>query len=201
MEFAARLGAFLDLDEFARFLAAEVLLSSYDGILSTGQNFYVYLEPRSNRFGFIRWDLDLAWGGFFLLGSRQERERASIWHPWVGENRFLERVMAAGSFRQLYRAHLEDFLDRLFVPERLYARIDEVAAVIRDPIAAESDFRLNKFEQAVGAKPLEPGRGSPMGADRQAHQLKRFIEKRAVSVRRQLDGESDGMILKRGGGR
>ena len=52
-EFAARVGDFLDLDEFARFLAGQVLLPNYDGILSDGQNFYMYLDPRSNKFGFI----------------------------------------------------------------------------------------------------------------------------------------------------
>ena len=197
-DFAARVGEFLDLDEFARFLAGNVLLSSYDGILSDGQNFYVYLDPRSNKFGFIPWDLDLAWGGFFMLGTKQERERASIWHPWVGQNRFIERVMAVEEFRRLYRAHLEDFSTRLFLPGRLSRRIDEMAAVVRDPVAAESDFRLDKFEQAIGAKPLQPARGHPEGADRQSHELKRFIEQRAKSVRRQLDGKSKGIILQRG---
>jgi len=196
-EFAERLGDFLDLDEFARFLAGEVLLSSYDSILANGQNFYVYLDPRSNKFGFIPWDLDLAWGGFFLLGSKRERERASIWHPWVGQNRFFERVMAVEEFRRIYRAHLEDFSTRLFVPARLNQRIDELGAVIRGPIAAESDFRLDKFEQAIGNRPVKPSRGDSMGADRRAHQLKRFIEKRTVSVRQQLDGKSKGIILKR----
>jgi hypothetical protein len=196
-EFAQRLGDFLDLDEFARFLAGQVLLSNYDSILANGQNFYVYLDPRSNKFGFIPWDLDLAWGSFFLLGTTRERERASIWHPWVGENRFLERVMGVEEFRRLYRAHLEDFSARLFVPDRLNQRIDELAAVIRSPIAAESDFRLDKFEQAVGAKPLQPSRGNSQSANRTAHQLKRFVEKRAISVRAQLDGKSDGIILKR----
>jgi spore coat protein CotH len=197
-EFAERLGNFLDLDEFARFFAGEVLLSSYDGILSDGQNFYVYLDPRSNKFGFIPWDLDLAWGNFFLLGTAKERERASIWHPWVGQNRFLERVMAVEEFRKIYRAYLEDFSTRLFVPSRLNQRIDELAAVIRSPVAAESDFRLNEFDQAVGNKPLAASRGNSQGADRPAHQLKRFVEKRTISVRQQLDGKSEGMILKRG---
>jgi DNA-directed RNA polymerase specialized sigma24 family protein len=199
-EFAARLGDFLDLDEFARFLAGEVLLSCYDGIFSTGQNFYVYLDPRSNKFGFIPWDMDLAWGGFFLLGTRREREQASIWHPWVGRNLFLERVMTVESFRRVYRAHLEDFSTRLFVPRRLNQRIDEMAAVVRAPISAESDFRLDKFEQAVGTRPVKASRRNSLGADRRAHQLKRFIEKRAVSVQEQLDGKSKGVILKRGGG-
>jgi len=112
---------------------------NYDSILADGQNFYLYLDGRSNQFGFIPWDLDAAWGHFWL-GTKPELERASIWHPWVGENRFIERVMAVEEFRHIYRAHLEDFLTRLFVPERLHRRIDEIAAVLRDPIAANLRF-------------------------------------------------------------
>jgi spore coat protein CotH len=195
-EFAARVGDFLDLDEFARFLAGEVLLPNYDSLLTDGQNYYLYLDPRSNKFGFIPWDLDAAWGDFWIA-SRAEQERASIWHPWVGENRFIERVMAVEEFRRIYRSHLEDFLARLYVPGRLHRRIDEIAAVIRDPIAAQSAFRLDKFEQAVGWKPVHPSPGEWPGTfNRPAGELKRFINKRAESVRRQLDGKSRGMILK-----
>ena len=197
-EFAERLGGFLDLDEFARFLAGEVLLSSYDSFLANGQNFYVYLDPRSNKFGFIPWDLDLAWGSFFLLGTTKERERASIWHPWVGRHRFLERVMAVEEFREIYRQHLEDFSTRLLVPDRLFQRIDQIAAVIREPVAAESAFRLEKFDQALSREKVErPPGGNPHGVNRPVHQIKRFIENRARSVRQQLDGKSQGIILER----
>src|SRR5688572_67056 len=194
-EFAARVGDFLDLDEFARFLAGQVLLPCYDGILSDGQNFYMYLDSRSDKFGFIPWDLNSAWG-MIWIASKAEQARASIWHPWMGENRFIERVMAVEEFRRIYRAHLEDFVSRLYVPERLHRRIDEIAAVIRDPIAAQSAFRLEKFEQAVGWKPVRPSGESPDGFNRRAHEIKRFINQRAESVRQQLDGKSSGMILK-----
>ena len=104
--------------------------------------------------------------------------------------------MGVEGFRRIYRAHLEDFLTRLFVPHRLHQRIDQIAAVLRDPIAAESAFSLNKFEQAVGMKPLRPSPGETRyGLNHPAHELKRFIEARAKSVRSQLDGKSAGMIL------
>jgi DNA-directed RNA polymerase specialized sigma24 family protein len=195
-EFAAQAGDFLDLDEFARFLAGQVLLPCYDGILSDGQNFYMYLDPRSNKFGFIPWDLDSAWGNIWIA-SRADSIQASIWQPWIGENRFLERVMAVEEFRRIYRAHLEDFISRLYVPDRLHRRIDEIAAVIRDPIAAQSALRLDKFEQEVGWKPVHRSPGELRDSfNRPAHEMKRFIVKRAESVRRQLDGKSKGMILK-----
>jgi len=157
----------------------------------------MYLDPRSNKFGFIPWDLDAAWGNFWIA-SRAEQERASIWHPWVGKNLFLERVMAVEEFRKIYRSHLEDFLARLYVPDRLHRRIDEIAAAIRDPIAAQSALRLDKFEQAVGLKPVHPSPGENPNNNfkRPAHEIKRFIDQRAASVRRQLEGKSEGMILK-----
>ena len=192
-EFAERLGGFLDLDEFARFLAVQVLLPNYDSILSTGQNHYLYLDQRSNKFGFIPWDLDASWGNFWI-GTKAEQQQSSIWRPWVGENRFLERVMAVEEFRRLYRAHLEDFLTRLYAPERLNRRIDAIAAAIREPIAAESPYRLDKFDQALGLKPVASGEWWDI-LDFPAFDLKQFIAGRARSVRSQLAGESQGILL------
>src|SRR6185295_1525669 len=141
-------------------------------------------------------DLDASWGNFWV-GTKAEQQGASIWHPWVGENRFLERVMAVEQFRRIYRAHLEDFLTRLFVADRLQRRVDEMAAILRGPIAAESAFRLNKFEQEAGAKPVELSPGETQnGVNHPAYPLKRFVENRARSVRQQLDGKAAGMIVK-----
>jgi len=46
---------------------------------------------------------------------------------------------------------------------RLHRRIDEIATVILDPIAAQSAFRLDKFEQAVGMKPVDLSPEQPYG--------------------------------------
>jgi len=202
-EFAEQVGTFLDLDEFARFLAVQVLLPNYDCILATGQNFYMYLDNGSNKLGFIPWDLDAAWGNFWI-GTKAEQQQSSIWHPWVGENRLLERLMVVEEFRRIYRTHLEDFVARLYLPERLNQRIDAIAAAIRDPIGAESPYLLNKFDQAVGSKPIEPPRGWRTGVNHPVpfrdfipvYDLKQFIAGRARSVRSQLAGESQGILLK-----
>lgn len=195
VEFAAEVGNFLDLDEFARFLAGQVLISTYDGILSTGQNFYVYLDPGSNKLGFIPWDLDSAWGQFWI-GKHSELERASLWHPWVGKNRFLERVVSLEEFRIIYRQRLEEMVSGLLVKERFQRRMDELAAVLRPAIAAESDFRLDKFEQFIGAKPVEEPKSKLWRVIGPVSPYLDFVKARAHSAREQLDGKTRGFIIK-----
>ena len=196
-EFNDRLGDFLDLEGAARFLACEVLLANYDGILSQGQNYLVALLPTSNRFTFIPWDLDHSWGEFPFIGTAEQRERCSIDHPWVSENPLLERLWKHPGFASRYRAELRRLLETQFVPARLEARIDVLAAAIRPAVAEMPARRLERFERAVSSRIGDedrdpPGRG-PMDDRRPAWQLKRFIRARAEHVRRQLAGEEKGV--------
>jgi spore coat protein CotH len=198
-EFARKLPEFLDLEEFAAFLAGHVLLSSYDGFLSNGQNFYLYLDPRSNRFGFISWDQDHSWGEFRYVGTVEGREEASIWEPASYKFHFLERVMKVEAFRKAYRNRLEAALRDLFTVDRLYAQVDELATSIRTAVSAESQFRLKRFDEAVTNKwtPGPRNGGPPEGPLSRVHQIKRYIPNRIESIREQLDGKSNGERLQR----
>lgn len=196
-EFGRRLPEFLDLEAFAAFLAGNVLLASYDGFLANGQNYYMYLN-RSNQFGFIPWDQDHSWGEFGYVGSSEKREQASIWHPASYNFHFLNRVLKVEQFRDLYRRALERALDHYFTPGRLYPQIDQVAAAIGPAIAAENQFRYERFERSVSSTWEQgPRDGAPEGPHAPVHQIKRFIENRVKSVRAQLAGESEGFTLNR----
>jgi DNA-directed RNA polymerase specialized sigma24 family protein len=198
-EFAKALPDYLDIEEFAAFTAGHVLLSSYDGFLANGQNFYMYLDPDSNKFGFIPWDQDHAWGEFGYVGTTDQREHASIWEPAAYHFRFLERVFKVEEFREAYRRALERGLQSSFNEAKLFPRIDQMAALLRPCVAAESSFRLKRFDQAVSETWLPGARenGSPEGPKAPVHQIKRFITNRIPSVREQLDGKSYGMRVSR----
>lgn len=201
-EFARRLPEFLDLAEFAGFLAGHVLLSSYDGFLTNGQNFYLYLDPRSNQFGFIPWDQDHSWGEFGYVGTAVQREQASIWQPSSYTNHFLDRVLRVDAFREIYRQRLEHAAAELFTMDRLYAQIDQVSAVIRSAVAAESTFRLKRFDVAVSTNWTDDPRDGSWSTGKEGpkapvHQIKRFVMNRAKSVRDQLDGRVQGIVLHR----
>lgn len=200
-EFAERVGDFVDLDQFATFFACNALLSNYDSILDNGQNYLLWHDPTTDRFGLSPWDLDHSWGAFPFVGTREQRERASLFHPWIGEKLFLERLFNTPAFVEKYRAELDRLLTSLFIPERLSARIDELASVIRPALAEQSSSRLQRFERAVADEDAEPAaEGEQRGRHRdgQVHSLKRFIRVRAEEARAQLDGRSEGVRLSRG---
>ncbi len=195
-EFARRLPEFVKMEEFAGFLAGHVLLSSYDGFLSNGQNYYIYLDPVSSQFGFISWDQDHAWGEFPFVGNPEMREQASFLQPSGYNNRFLERVLKVEAFQDIYRKRIESALATYFNPEQLFPKIDRLAAIIRPAIAAESDFRLKRFDISISTNWIAGPRNNRMeGPKGPAHQLKRFIMNRTESLRDQLDGKSKGKIL------
>jgi len=196
--FAAHAGEFLDFDAFARFLAVTVLLSSYDGFLTNGQNFYLWIDPATGRFHFLPWDLDNAWGRFGMVGSAMDRAHASVDRPWAGEHRLLERMLDVPEFRARYRAVLGELLDSVFVPDRLHQRVDTMAALLRPVFAEESPRRAARFGQAVTTTTLDESANEPgFGRRRAVHPLKWFIAERAASVRAQLAGDEDGIVLGR----
>lgn len=197
-EFQNRIGSFIDLEAFARFLACEVLLSNYDGFLSNGQNFLFYIHPTTGLIGFIPWDLDHAWGEFSMIGTAESRERSDIWNPWVGKHRFLERMMKVERFRALYKAELKRQLETVFIPQRLAGRLDELAGVIRPFVSEESTNRLDKMEQAISSTwPEGPRDGNAFDENRPVFPLKRFFKARAESVSAQLEGRAKGIVVVR----
>lgn len=197
-EFQQKLGEYLDIREFAAFVAGHVLLSACDGFLANGQNYYLYLHPRTGKFGFISWDQDHSFGEFGYVGTAEKREQLSLWKPWLYDFKFLRRAMAAPEFRAAYEKVLREALERHFTRERMFARVDALAATIRPAVQAENPFRLRRFDQAVSSEWLPgPRDGAPEGPRAPVHQIKRFIENRIASVRDQLDGKSEGLELGR----
>ncbi len=196
-EFARRLGEFFDVDEVARFLACQVLLSNYDGILGTGQNMLLYLDARTRRFGLAPWDLDQGWGVIGFAGTAEQRVKASLWHPWMGRNSFLERLYRVEDFRVRYRAALEAVLDQWFRPEYLEPRMDAISRTVRPFLAEEDAAKAARHDLAVGAPRSESDAGAGEGTSPDAPQnLKRFVRGRVASARAQLEGREVGEIIR-----
>ncbi|MFI5381977.1 MAG: CotH kinase family protein [Tepidisphaerales bacterium] len=209
-DFAARLPEYVNLDEFARFMATTVYLSTLDSILALGQNLYVYLDHKTQKFQFLPWDLDHSFGQFPMMSNQEQRENLSIHHPWRGENRFLERVFKVDAFKKIYLAKLDEFSRSIFKPERFHQQVDETAAAIRPAIQEESASLLAGFDRVVAtpgaanrpanAPADQPGRGGFRGGFGQPKPIKGFVNPRSQSILDQLAGKSQGQTLDNFGG-
>ncbi|HUR44728.1 MAG TPA: CotH kinase family protein, partial [Candidatus Saccharimonadales bacterium] len=62
--FRARIGSVLAVDEFLRYVAVNSALINFDSFLSTGHNYYLYVNPGDHRIHFIPWDMNMCLGGY-----------------------------------------------------------------------------------------------------------------------------------------
>jgi spore coat protein H len=196
-EFAENIGDYIELENLARYLAVTAWLTDLDGILGPGQNYYVYLHPETGKFSFIPWDQDQVFGQF-PRGSHEQRETLSIRKPWTGNgNRFLEKMFKVEAFKTKYLAMLKEFNGAAFRPDRFAPQVDELAALLRAPVAEESDARLGSFNKAAAGEilPLEMGPGfrEPVPVK----PIKMFVNPRSKSVTEQLAGKSQGSTIDR----
>ena len=200
-EFAAKLEEYVDIDNFARYMAITAWLCDLDGILGPGQNYYLHLHPKTQKFLFIPWDQDQPFGQF-PRGTQEQRENLNIQKPWTGQNRFLERVFQSESFKPGYQARLREFNNSIFQPERIQRQVDELALVVRAPIQEESPERLAEFEKAAAGQKLTIVMGPGFQGGTEVTPIKPFVKARALSVADQLDGKSQGKRINPGfGGR
>jgi len=144
-EFAAKVGDFVDLDDFSRYFAVLVWLANYDSLLQNGQNFYTYLNPHTNRMQFIAWDQD------FSFGNGRNNGGWSIYSAWSGQ-RFLARLYSVEAFRSKYLARMAEFSERLFLPDRFAQQVSEIGPAIRPSIELEGAEWLPAFDQVVAGR-------------------------------------------------
>jgi hypothetical protein len=159
--FVKRIGEFLDLDAFARYMAVVVWMANPDSVLEQGQNYYVFLHPTTNRFMFLPWDQDHSFGQFIPWRTPESQQNLDIQRPWASrfagapfaaqlEHNLLARTFKLEPFRRAYLAEMARLIRTLTMPDRIAAQIDELARTLA-PIVAEEpkDGRVISFTEAV----------------------------------------------------
>ncbi|MFO0905254.1 MAG: CotH kinase family protein [Pirellulales bacterium] len=179
---------FLDVDEFLRFLAVNAWLSNMDSFLTHVHNYYVYLDPDTNRFVLLPWDLDLAWGAFLLLGTPEQLQQLDVFHPHVGKGPVIERLLAIPEWRALYRKHLESLQASFGDEGPTLRQLREVNQMLREPRAREAKW---KEDHPPPPPPNSPFfiQGTPFSG---APAIDVFIKLRRAAVADQLAGKSEG---------
>jgi spore coat protein H len=175
--FRKKIGEYLNVDDFMRYLAATVLIANLDSPLVTNHNFYLYENPADQKVWMLPWDMNLSFAGYGTVGPRDDQINLSISHPWGGQNKLFERVMAIDDYDKAYRKHLRTFVEEFFNSKTMNGVMDRMQIALREADKA-----------AVAAK--EPPVSWDMnggGFGYMRHSLREFIPARVESVLAQLD--------------
>ncbi|HEX4945986.1 MAG TPA: CotH kinase family protein [Blastocatellia bacterium] len=187
-DFTKKIGDYLDVDAFTRFLAVNTLIANLDSILAMGHNYYIYLNPATNKFVFFPWDLDLSFAGFPMGGSAEQQLDLSIDHPHSGTNKLIERLLAMDEVKKQYYGHLQSLLKTSFNPAQLEKQIAAAEQLIRETVKAEP-------APPTGG-PMGRGGfgGGPGGMFGHGIPFREFIPRRVDSITAQLNGKSKGFV-------
>ena len=203
-EFSKEIGARLDQDGLASYLAATALMSSLDSYIGTPHNYYVLVDAADGKLKLLPWDVNEAWATFALFHRQESLLRWDIERPWVTKRRLLERLFELESFKTLYLSKVKLLLQTSFKKDKLFSRLDELRTLVEpllkdDPFGTGVEGMVRGLEGTMIGDETPPEETRPFGGFRGFRRppiaIKPFIEGRIASVRKQLAGEEEGEKL------
>jgi spore coat protein H len=145
-EFAKNIGEYLDVREFLGFLAVEAVIVNLDSPLTLDHNYYLTINPTTNRIVWIPWDLNTAFGGF-LHGSGTPLENLSVSKPYApGKFKLAARVLSVPSLNEDYKRLVKEIVSKNFTEERMNGLLTTMGETIRAALKDDKYFDLENFE-------------------------------------------------------
>ena len=180
----------LDVDNFLKFWAVESLVGFWDGYSSNQNNFYLYLNPKNNKFYFIPWGTDSAYTerSFMIFMDRYKSVNA--------RGLLCNRIYADLKGRQKYLATLKEILDKHWNEKELLAEIDRIEKMVkgkthRAQYAFQKDMnRKRKFIRERRGKILAETKKGPVKVTTEAGRPMYLAEKGTVSGQFTIDWTS-----------
>ena len=181
----------LDVDEILRFLAVSVVLVHLDNYMGMGHNYYLYED--GGKFSIIPWDLNESFGGFNSGLSRDQIINFFIDEPTAAsmdQYPLVEQLLSEPEYLETYRGYLRELVEGPFSLERMTARINEIASLIRPYVQADDNlfFSLEAFDQGL-TEDLSADAGSIRTMGGTFIGLATFVAERTASISAQLSGE------------
>jgi spore coat protein H len=122
----------VDIDNSIRYLVASVILNNWDGYQN---NFFIFRDLESKKFGFVPWDLDRV---LEPDASKLLTPNASIW----GENKLIAALLENPTHKKEYLDLLEQTLSKTYPLAKMLDIIEETSSKVRP--AFEADRMLSR---------------------------------------------------------
>ena len=132
------IGRLVDLDAFYRYWAVEGLLGFWDGYSGNANNYFIYLNPKTDRFHFLPWGADALFRKRSMLNFDF---RAPISVKTKG--RIAHRLYQSPESREHYRRALHWLLEEHWDEKKLFAECDRIEALIQPHLHREQ-YRFSR---------------------------------------------------------
>ena len=151
------IGALVDLDSFYTFWAVEGLLGFWDGYSGNNNNFFIYLNPETDKFHFLPWGADSLFTKFSKL-KYDPRAPISV----KTQGLIAHKLYQLESSRERYAKTLMDIIEKHWNEGELLTEIDRIEAMVTPHLVQSqlvfSDKEKQKEERGTFARSLEATR-------------------------------------------
>ncbi len=177
------IGELVDLDTFYRFWAVEGLIGFWDGYSGNNNNFFIYLNPDTDKFHFIPWGADSVFTKMSKLEFMNDA-RAPISVKTQGL--IAHKLYQLESGRERYAAAMLALLEKQWDETAMLAEIDRISTMISPHLIRSQ--RRSKPEWNREARGRR-GRGDDDVSYEDALQATRdFIRQRRPDIMKEISG-------------
>lgn len=174
------LSQILDIDAFLKAYAVEVMLGHWDDYAYNKNNYFLYHNPKTNRFEFVSYDADNTFGVDWL-GKDWGVRPIYTWHlPANGI--LIENILKVPFYKNRYSIHLKALIDNILVVPKMNARIDSLRNFVRQAAledtyrALDYGFTMTQFNDNFDYTPIKQAK----------YGLKGFIQTMRTTANNQL---------------
>jgi hypothetical protein len=175
--------AVLEMENYLRVLAADVILLNWDSYYDHGRNFNLYNDPDNGKFNWIPWDYNLA------LSTQQQGLIITYNGPFTDPKPLVVNVMNDDTLKRHYLLHACDLLETVFNTTYLGDWIDSTYAMIRPAVLIDTNafFTVAEFDQNVYNTIIVTTNDPVWGPITQTYPgIRSFVAQRTTTVRAQL---------------
>jgi hypothetical protein len=183
----AALDTVFDVDNYIHTWAVHTLFSNLDSYMGSGHNYFIYHDSTDNKFKWITWDVNEAFGNFSQGMSVTQMENMSIFYlPSPATSRPLNNnMLQVASYEQALADAVCEYTLYDFSSAALDPVIDSLANLIRTSVYADPNkfFSDVNFEDNLEGTVVIPGM-PPSGGSFPG--LKSFIANKRIAATGEL---------------
>ena len=170
------IGELVDLESFYPFWATESLLGFWDGYSGNNNNYFIYLNPETDKFQFSPWGADSLFTNFSMDFRRNARAPTSV----KTQGLIAYRLYQLETGRERYAKTMKKLLEIHWNEGELLAELDRIAAMIQPYLLPEQ----REFQEEWG------GRGEKKTFENELANVRDFIRTRKNNILQEI---GDGM--------